>query len=223
MSSAILLTVCASLLFATAELFTRFRDEPFLITRNITSWFYLLINVLISLITLLLITRTELFGTSQTDWIKAGLAAGFGASVLLRSKFMKINVDGREVALGPEIIINIILEALERKIDRDRSIVRKVLAEKCMAEIDFQLARDYVVMTIVGSRQIISDERTKELMDEVRKIDESSLSDADKSISLGYLILDFMGERFLERCFSEPNRRRFIRPLTDDAPPAPGP
>lgn len=202
--TAYLLTILISLFVASSELFTKFKDEPFKILIHKSSWAYLTFNALIAAICLYLLTKTDIFGKTEFDFLKAALTAGFGSTILMRSKFFKVNVSGKEVAVGPEMIINVYLETLETKIDRERALIRKKLVEKTMAPIDFQKAKGYVETTILASLQNPSPETTKFLMDKIEAIAESTEKDEkEKSLALGYLILDIMGEKFLQELFND--------------------
>ena len=78
-----------------------------------------------------------------------------------------------------------------------------------MSGIDFNKAGDYVLTTITGASQLASIEDTKRLVDEFTKIKESSMNNLNKSNSLGYLILDLMGETFLKSFFNKDNKSEF--------------
>jgi hypothetical protein len=203
------LTVFISIVAASAELFSKFKDEPFKILTYRSSWLYLVLNGSIALLCLYVLTHTTLFGKAEDDIVKAALTAGFGSIILMRSKFFKVNVGDKEVAVGPEMIINVYLETLETKIDRERALIRKNIVEKTMAHIDFQKAKGYVETTILASLQSPSQDTTKLLMVEIDKISESSTEDKEKSLALGYLILDIMGEDFLKDLFNDRNRNYF--------------
>ncbi len=198
-------------LFSAAELFSKFKDEPFLILTYKTAWFYCVFNMIISGITFYLMQCTEFFGKPSADVFNAAFIAGLGSPVILRSKFLKININGKEAAIGPEIIINIFLETLEKQIDRSRAIVRKKLVEDIMLDIDFSKACNYAVTTMIASSQLDSPEAVKTIMEEAEKITSSPISDEEKSLALGYLLLDMMGEAFLKSLFHEKNRNKYMR------------
>ena len=91
MTAAYGLTIFISLLAASSELFSKFKDEPFkVLSKHRISWFYLFFNASISSLSLYMLLKTSLFGT-----------------ILMRSKLIKVNIDGKEVAVGPEMIINV--------------------------------------------------------------------------------------------------------------------
>jgi hypothetical protein len=212
------ITIVLSALVAVAELFSKFRDEPFYVLRRGPGICYVLFNVLIAVIALILIAKTGFIDTAtESGWIKGAFAAGLGSTVLMRSKFFKITMNGKELAIGPEFIINLFLETLEKAIDRERALTRKKLVEHCMAEIDFNKAHQYSVTTIIASSQTASDQSVKKLIDDAEKIEKSSMGEIEKSFALGYLILDNMGEKFLQHLFQTENRERFLKdpPLAD--------
>jgi len=210
MITASIITCVLSLIVALAELFSKFRDEPFLVIKNLAAWVYIILNIIIALICFSIITQTNILGTRELDLIHAAFLSGLGSAVIMRSKFLKININDKEAAIGPEIIINVFLETLEKTIDRDRALIRKQLVEKTMSGIDFYKAGEYVITTITGASQLASIEDTKRLVDEFTKIKESNMDNLNKSNSLGYLILDFMGEKFLKSFFNEENKREFL-------------
>jgi hypothetical protein len=224
MITAYLLTIFLSLLVAVAELFTKFRDEPLDVLKKSPAWLYLLFNMVIASITLYMLTKTNLFhaaneAANELDYLKAALTAGLGSTILMRSKFLKIDLNGQEAAIGPEIIINVFLETLEHAIDRNRALVRKQIVEQCMADIDFAKAKDYVVTTIIASSQTVSAEETKTLIAEAENIAASALDAIEKSCALGYLVLDIMGEKFLNALFDRKNRTRFTRERQENPQP----
>lgn len=135
------------------ELFSKFRDEPFRAVNSKTAWAYVLLNILISLAAFFMIVHSELLGTAE----------------LMRSKFLKINVRGKEAVIGPEMIINVFLETLERKIDRERALMQKTLVEQCMTGIDLERSLEYAVTTVQGTRQTASPEVIREPVDNVEK------------------------------------------------------
>jgi hypothetical protein len=202
------IAIIISLLFSIAELFTKFRDEPFLILGKAATWLYAVINIAVTAGFMYLLTQTTVVGEQITDLLTASLIAGFGSAVLLRSKFLKVNVGGKEVAIGPEVFVNIFLETLERQIDRERALVRKTLVEEHMADIDFNKAKTYVTSTIIAGSQLESN-RTQEIQDEIKKIDEVNFSNREKSYALGYLILDLMGEKYLKAFFNNKNSQEY--------------
>ncbi len=214
---ALSLALALGMLIALAELVSKFQDEPFKIIASYkTAWLYILLNMGVAGIAFYVLIKTDFFGKTEVDLIKAAAMAGVGSTMLMRSKFLKVNINGKETAVGPEMIIDVFLDSLERRIDRERALVRKQLVETTMDGIDFDKARDYVITTILASSQTSSEETTKNLIAEAEKITASEVDNRDKSYALGYLILDMMGENFLENIFSASLKSRFTHRTTTD-------
>jgi hypothetical protein len=166
-TTACLVTAFLSMLIASAGLFPKFKDEPFYIVKKVSAILYILFNMSIALVTLLVITETNVFDLNQEmGLVKATLVSGLGPAVLLRSKLFNVTIHYKEVAIGPEMIVNVFLETLERKTDRNLAPARKCLVEQCMEQVDFTKAKDYVLTTIVAARQTASPEEIRKLIDE---------------------------------------------------------
>lgn len=202
--------VCLSFLVAAAELMSKFRDEPYAIFKHPATWLYLVFNGLLALSCLFILVKTAMFGVSEADYVKAGLTAGLGSVVIMRSKFLKLTIGDKETAIGPEIIVNVFLETLETKIDRERGLHRKKLVERQMSDINFFKARRYVETVLTTALQTKSKESIDKLMNAINDIAVSELDDIDKSLALGFVILDFTGEEFLREIFNDSNRQRFV-------------
>ena len=58
----------------------------------------------------------------QLELLQWAAACGFGSSVILRAKLINLKLsDGKELALGPEIVIQTFLSVLDRELDRERA------------------------------------------------------------------------------------------------------
>ena len=204
------LAIALSLLFSIAELFSKFKDEPLSILGRLATCVYALINIAVTAGFMFLLTQTSIVGQQITDLLTASLIAGFGSAILLRSKFLKVNVGGNEVAIGPEVFVNIFLDTLERRLDRERALVRKNLVEDYMADIDFNKAKNYVLATIIASSQLESNTSIDKLKTDMENLAESNFTNKEKSYALGYLILDLMGEKFLRNIFNDKIKQDYV-------------
>ena len=208
--AAYILAIALGLLFSIAELFTKFKDDPLAILGRLATWVYVLINIAVTAGIMYLLTETTIIGQKIPDMLTASLAAGFGSAVILRSKFLKVNVGGNEVAIGPEVFVNIFLDALERRLDRERALVRKSLVEDYMADIDFTKAKTYVLTTIIASSQLESNASIDKIKADVDNLAASKFTNKEKSYALGYMILDLMGEKFLRNIFSSKVKQDYV-------------
>jgi hypothetical protein len=110
-------------------------------------------------------------------------------------------VGSRDVAIGPGYVIDQLLLILDRQIDRKRALVRTELVKTKMKDVDFQRVVAYVSTMILGSRQSMSLQDQEDLANQLKQIQAQPTGAREKSFALGFLILDFMGEEFLEEVF----------------------
>ena len=125
--------------------------------------------------------------------------AGFGSAALLHAKLVNINVSqGREVALGPEIIVQTFLNVIDQELDRARAKIRFDSVHELMEGIDFEKAKTRLTSQIYQAMQQITEEQVQVVMERVREIDQTSnLDSQDRSYLLGFVLLDLVGEKFL--------------------------
>ena len=84
---AYLITIFLSVLVASAELFAKFRDEPFEVFKKSPACLYLLFNLAIASLSLYMLTKTTLFNAAnELDSLKAALIAGLGSTICFRTK-----------------------------------------------------------------------------------------------------------------------------------------
>ena len=166
---------------------------------------YLLINGVFSSVALLVLFLTgRLPSTDPLQKLFGAFAAGFGAMVILRVKFFTIKSEGgEEISIGPGSVLDALVNYIDRQIDRSRAIERTELIKEVMEGIDFDKVKFYASTLILGSMQNLSGKDEEELGTGIKDIEETPVSPQEKSYALGFLMLDFMGENFLRKVFSE--------------------
>src|SRR6185295_14054321 len=106
-----------------AEIVSRYRDEPLQAFLSPFGLIYALLNGSMSLAALLLVFKyPNVFPTVAKDGLAAALAAGFGAAVVMRSKIAVIKgSDDKDISIGPDFVIRILLRAVDTNVDRFRA------------------------------------------------------------------------------------------------------
>lgn len=79
--------------------------------------------------------------------------------------------------------------------------MRTGLVKTKMKDVDFKRVVAYVSTMILGSRQSMSLQDQEDLANQLKQIQAQPTGAREKSFALGFLILDFMGEEFLEEIF----------------------
>jgi len=207
----------------TAEIASRYKDEPKKVIRCTWSAAYYIFNALLSVaaFAVLVASGTVSNDSGNMDKLSYALLAGFGAMVLLRSKLFNVKTEaGEKVSIGPEYVVDTFLAVIDREIDRLRAYHRADLVKTVMKDIDFTKAAIPLSTLMTNSMQNVSEAELKEFGRRIKEArDSNELSNQDKAYALGFHILDIAGEEFLNRVFDKELRRIFTLSKT---PPAVG-
>jgi hypothetical protein len=129
---------------------------------------------------------------------------GFGAMTVLRSKLFVFRTDdGKEIPIGPDLVIASILRIMDRKIDRLRAIRRQQLVFELAQRIaavtgnnaDFEDPNSFVVISLASFQNLSTEEKqqisaTADILREKFKNKPSLF----KAMVLGFVVLDIAGE-----------------------------
>ncbi|MFO7565020.1 MAG: hypothetical protein R6X02_20410 [Enhygromyxa sp.] len=182
------------------ELLSRYRDEPLkVIATSHFAWVYLLLNGLLALGAHALLLDGR-FATLETETQRAGLAvaSGLGAAIILRSRVFTARLGDEQVSIGPGYVVDQLLSIIDAQIDRRRALQRVQIVVEVMKDKDFDGSRIHSSTMITGSRQNLSLQEQKDLANQIREVVDRKIPDQEKSYALGFILLDFMGEEFLE-------------------------
>jgi hypothetical protein len=189
-----------------SEIITRYRDEPLRATFNRYGIFYLLINGALSACAYFLLRAygARIFPAAQDPPLLAATVAGFGAMAVLRSKLFVFRTDdGKDIPIGPDLIISSILRIIDRKIDRLRAARRqqlvfelaKRIAAVMGSESDFDNPNSFVSISL-ASFQNLSTEEKQQIVAKSEELREKLKGKPSlfKAMVLGFIVLDIAGE-----------------------------
>jgi hypothetical protein len=196
-----LITGVFGLLIGSTELMSRYRDAPL---ESIKTWFasfYIGLNVVASLLALWLVrTFGVTFGMSDDPlrlrWVQV-LAAGLGAMMLFRSSLFIFRAGDRDVSVGPSSILEVLLDVLDRQVDRERAKKRARSVEEIMADVAFPQASAELPIIAFALLQNLSREDQESTHNKILKLTSSNVSNASKSNALGLALIDAVGEEVL--------------------------
>lgn len=209
-------------LFGLTELVSRYRDEP---ARALWSWaavFYILVNALASGFALnLVIIFKVLEGDidAMQKAYKQVLLAGFGAMAFFRSSLFVIRVGNSDIGFGPIFILQILLSAADRGVDRGRGWSRSSEVVNIMAEVSFDKAKQILPSYCIALLQNLPKEELDKLADEIAivsntQISDPAIADKQKSVLLGLALMNVFGTDLLEQA---------VKSLGDDIKNTPQP
>ena len=135
-------------LVGTGELITRYRDAPTAVLRSAAALFYIALNALAAILALAMVRAFGLdFGlpadSTVRSWVQV-LAAGFSALAVLRMSFFTLRAGDQDIGIGPSSLLQILLGASDRAVDRMRARARATEVAHIMAGVVFAKAAEAV-------------------------------------------------------------------------------
>jgi hypothetical protein len=199
---ATLLAALFGALLAISELVSRYRDDP---ARAVFSWpasLYVGLNVAAS---------AGAFGMIRTfGWdFSLGsssalptqvLVAGFGSAALFRSSLFNVTIGDQVLGVGPSAVLNVVLAAADRAVDRKRAQLRSELTRKAMAGVSFETEAESLAMYCFAAMQNTSQAELKAINDKVLQLQDprqAKVPDQIKAFILGLVLQAVVGDRVL--------------------------
>ena len=189
-------------LVGASELLTRYRDSSSAALRNLPATLYLAINALASI---------AAYGVADIAGWKFGTDAtgnelrclqvavgGFGAIALFRSSLFLVHPSGEDVNVGPANILQSLLDATNREIDRTRGSERFPEVAKLMQGVRFAEAYKVLPTLVLASMQNLSDDEQAALATQLKVLADSKLEDWAKTLTLGLTLEALIGRRVLK-------------------------
>jgi hypothetical protein len=193
-----------------SEITTRYRDEPLRATFNRFGMAYLLINGALAGCAFFLMQAygAKILPSASDSPLITAFVGGFGAMTVLRSKlFIFRTDDGKEIPIGPDLVIASLLRIMDRKIDRLRAARRQQLvfelAQRIAAVVgndaDFDNPNNFVLISLASFQNLSTEEKqqisaTSDVLREKFKNKPSLF----KAMVLGFAVLDLVGEENLQ-------------------------
>jgi hypothetical protein len=186
-----------------AEILSRYRDAPFKAIFNWYAGIYVLVNAIAAICALLLIHLFDLTFGQESDveklrWVQI-MIAGFGAMLFFRSSFFIFKIGDQNVGLGPSTILQIMLDVLDSEVDRARAKQRGKIVEDVMMNVNFQAASKPLPLVAFSLMQNLPTSIQHDVADEVVILEnDKDMSDSAKSIALGCILMNNVGEDVLK-------------------------
>ena len=208
-------------LVAIAELVSRYRDDPAAALISLPAVIYVGVNAAAAVGALYLIHAFNWsFGAvGGTLGLTQVLVAGFGSAAVFRSSLFNVTAGDQVVGIGPSAVLNVILAAADRAVDRQRAAIRAETAAEIMKDFSFADADSLLRYSVATMQNISSDEATviENQIARLRDAANAQVSDSVKSYILGLCLLTITGRKVLERAVQQ------INPPAPPGTPAPAP
>lgn len=189
-------------LVAVAELIARYRDDPAGALISLPAVLYVLVNAVAAIGALYLILEFGwTFGANtETVTLTQVLTAGFGSAALFRSSLFNVTAGDQVIGIGPSAVLNVILAAADRAVDRQRALTRSELAAEIMADFSFARSADALAHAVSATMQNITAEEAKvieQVISALRDPKRDSLPDPVKAYVFGMCLLTVTGPQVL--------------------------
>ncbi len=216
--------------FGACELIPRYKDAPFRVLRLPVAQSYLALNGAVALAAYALVEQfgwtVHLSGPGNegaTSTLATVIVSGLGAMMVLRSAVIKVPGPDKEQSVGLAVLVEILMRALDRQIDRENAVLRgKVVREIRARIVDGEANFDFLgfggalVNRCLNLMQTVTDDEQEQLADLLKLLHEDrQLDSAARIDSLLCGLLDLAGADLLQTAVS-------MTLVSEPVPPADG-
>ena len=208
-------------LVATGELTSRYKDDPVKAIISAPAGVYVAINGLAS-VGALAFAHTFNWTFGATDGqirVIQVLVAGFGAIALFRTSLFNVTVADQVIGVGPSVVLNVILTAADRAVDRGRALDRSQAVASIMEDVSFDNSADSIQLfctRLMQNALPAEPDRIAQTVSTLRDRLNKDVPDQVKSYVFGLSLLGLVGEKVLRKSI-EQLKATFDEPPSDTA------
>lgn len=201
------------------ELVSRYRDNPVRALLTFPAVLYVVLNVAACIACLAVIDIVKpswIFDAKNAQDVQqlyVILAAGFGAVALFRSSIFKLKSPEGDLAVGPSLILDTLLAATDRGVDRKIAAPRGEKVSKLMDGVTFDRAKAALPAYCFALMQNVGPQEQKAFADQVNSLSATEMKDQVRALNLGLALINLVGEKVLERAVAD------LKPLITVDPP----
>ena len=136
-------------LVGAGELTSRYTDAPKAAIVTLPGMFYVAVNGLAAIGALAIGAvlappdpSSDPFGYSNEELLSLVLISGFGSLAFFRAKLVTVRVGDTDVGVGPSFVLEVIMNAADRAVDRARASPRAAFVVDIMTDISFDEAKN---------------------------------------------------------------------------------
>jgi len=192
-----------------AELVSRYRDEPWRVARLPPGLIFIGLNGLAAGVALFLLQVFPAELHAPSNPVLLVMVAGFGAMVVVRTKLLTVHQPGgTDIAVGPAFLLDTMLAAINRDVDRRRALQRTARVAARAAELriyKYSDAYNFLIASLAAFQSMDS-EIAKNLSAQLQLLvhDETmkAMPDQLKFLIAGYSILTEFGDQAFDGVFT---------------------
>jgi hypothetical protein len=188
-------TILIGLMVGATELISRYRDEPFAPLVSEAGVVYIVINGGAAALAYFLVGKLM----PQLGHPQDVLVAGVGAMAFFRSGIFTVRMGSSDVAVGPNLILQVILQALDRVYDRQRASPRAKIVTTSVRSLSFSQIKDALPTLCFNLMQNVSAAEVSAVNAIASGLAASTtMSDEAKNLSLGLALMNVVGRDTLD-------------------------
>jgi hypothetical protein len=189
-------------IISSAEIISRYRDEPDDAIRTWPSAFYMLLNATASVVALAAIRAFGWnFGISDPSaagWVQVAVA-GIGAMAVLRASLFSVTIDNETIPIGFGRFLDVLLVSVDRAVDRKRAEERGKAVSEIMKNVSFDKAYQALPAYCLSLLQNLPQADQDQLGKKIGLLfNTTGISPRVKSLLLGLALLNLVGESVLK-------------------------
>lgn len=197
-----IIVLCIGLATGATELMSRFQDRPFAALMSKPGLAYMALNGGAAALAYYLMVWWNI-GAGSTPGgsgeIQRVLIAGAAAMAFFRSGFFTTRIGDKDISFGPNLVLQVVLDALDRAVDRERANQRARLIVRIMGGVDFGQAKVNLTELCFSLMQNVREDERRKLTAEIDGIGKlEGLSDEARSMALGLRLMTIVGEDTLD-------------------------
>ena len=131
------------------------------------------------------------------------LISGFGSLAFFRANVITLRVGDSDVGIGPSFVLETILAAADRSVDRKRAHARTRIKD-IMSSVSFEDAKLVLPSYCFNLMQNVSADEQQKVALEVEALAGSDMPDRVKALNLGLMLLSIVGGEGINGCGQRP-------------------
>ncbi len=185
------------------ELIARYRESPFRAIRTTPAILYAATNLAAAVAALWLlrdvwpVMRAVGEVADLSTRVKEVLVAGLGAIAFFRTSLFTLRVGDSDMAVGPSLILDTLLAASDRAVDRALAGPRAAMVADIMEGISFEKAKEALPTHCLALMQNVSADEQLRLGLDISSLSDADMSDRTKALNLSLTLLNLVGEDVL--------------------------
>jgi hypothetical protein len=182
------------------ELVSRYQDRPADLLSASGTVLYVLVNATAGIAALGIVLATGTLSSAHPAWLFQLMLAGFGAIAFFRTSLFTVRIGGTDVGIGPSALLQSLLNAADRMLDRGQAEGRAVDVASIMRNVDFKKARATLPAFCLILVQNVTPADQEQLGRQIEALgSRTDIEDPAKAIILGVYLIRAVGPDVLGR------------------------